>query len=241
MPWTIGDVITETFRAFTRNWVTLVVGNLVVGLIAMLPLALWGAVTLVPLLLKANQPGGPGELFVASMVGSGLLAFVATLVLAILFAPAMSRLALAAARDERPRLSAIFDFRRARTFVGAGFLAALAIFGATLLLIVPGIIVALGLAFVSFFVVDDASLGVTASLRASWNASRGHRLHLFGLVLIGLVANWFLETVFGLSAWLAPLQLAFTLVSTPLWTLVLAQVYLRIRPQPPAAVQALAA
>lgn len=241
MTWTIGDVIAQTFRFFARNWVTLVVGNLLAIVIGSAPLVLWAAVTLAPLYAKLAAGGTPREVVLATVAGSLALAGASSLVLWILFAPALSRIAVAAARDQRPRLADLFDFRRAGTFLGAGMLAAIAICGGTLLLIVPGIIAAIGLSLVSFFVVDEPALGALDALNASWRATRGHRLHLFGLLLVGAMANAILQTILGLSLYLTPLLVALMLVSTPLWTLALALVYLRIRPQPRSDLAALAA
>jgi hypothetical protein len=233
MTWTIGDVLEQTVRSFGRNWVALVVGNLVATLISFLPMALCAAVV-VPPLIRAAQSDHIDQLALTSAIAPLVLSFLATLVLSCLFAPALSRMALAAARGEQPRVGQVFDFRRAGTFLGAGLLTGLAVMAASLLLVVPGIIVALALSLVSFFVVDDPRLGATGALEASWAAMRGHKLRLFGLVMVAAVANWLMQTIFGVTVWLAPLQLALALAWTPFVTLGLAQVYLRARPQPPA-------
>ena len=232
MTWTISDVISATFRSFGRNWVTLVVGNLVAMLIAFAPLIVSAAITMPMLFAHAGKPGGPGELVVGTTIVVMLLAFVAAFVLLIMFAPALSRIALAAARDERPLIRDVFDFQRAGTFLRAGFLSSLAIAGAMLLLIVPGIIVALALLFVSFYVVDKPGLGATDALAASWNVTRGHRLRLLGLVLVGGIAHVLLHALFATSVVFAPLQLALSLVVGPITTLALAQVFVRLEPRP---------
>jgi uncharacterized membrane protein len=239
MPWTVSDVIEETFRAFGRNWVTLVVGNLIAGAIALAPVMLWAAVVVPPLLARTGQPD-PSTLKVA--LGSMALAGVSSLVLWILFSPALSRIAIAAARGERPRIADVFDFQRAGSYLGTGLLVGVYACIGTLLFIVPGIIVAIGLSLAAFFVVDGPhNVGTLGAIEASWTATRGHRLPMFGLACLAGVINWILQTVFGLSVWLMPLQIALMLVATPLWTLSLAIIYLRLRPQPRGAVSALAA
>ena len=230
MSWTISDVIERTLGSFGRNWVALVVGNLVAMLIAFLPAGLCAAIVLPPL-YKQAQSGGPGELVVVGSVAPLFLSVLASLVLSCLFAPALSRMALAAARGERPRVAQVFDFRRAGTLLGAGFLSALAVMGATLLFIVPGIIVGVALSLVSFFVVDDARLDAFDALRASREATRGHRLRLFGLFVVAAAVNVALHEILQSSVWLAPFQLALALAWPPLMTLGLANVYLSSRPQ----------
>jgi hypothetical protein len=55
------------------------------------------------------------------------------------------------------------------------------------LLVVPGIILALGLSFAAFFVVDAKS-GPIEALTASWNATKGHKgaLLVFGIACLGI-------------------------------------------------------
>jgi len=234
MNWDISDVIRQTLRSFRNNWLALVIGNLVASLISFLPVGVCGAVVLPPLLKRVQEPDGGGELALASALFPLLLSALATIVLTCLFAPALSRMALAAARGQKPRVAEVFDFRRAGTFLGAGLLTGLAVIAGSLLLVVPGIIVAVALSLVSFFVVDDPRLGATDALEASWSATRGWRLQIFGLMLVAGLVDGLLSTIFKTTAWLAPLQLALTLAWPPLMTLGLAQVYVRIRPQAPA-------
>lgn len=228
--WTIGEVLDKTFRAFGKSWVALVVGYFVAGVIAATPMILWGTVTIVPMLIRGEDVppfGSPGTL--ASM----LLAAIGMVLLLVLFAPAMSRMALAAVRGHEVRIAHIFDFRRAGTMLGAGFLTTLAVFGALLLLFVPGIIVGIALSFTSLFVVDS-ELGAVEAMQASWNATRGHRMHLFGLfVLIG-VANFVVSIVLQLTVFLAPIQLALSFVWPTVVTVMMAVIYEHVRPAPQA-------
>src|SRR2546423_15396423 len=105
----MGEVIEETFTSFTRTWVTLIVGNLIAVLISFSPALLWMAVTLPPLIIRAKNGAEPASLLNGVFFGTFLAAVLSASVLSILFAPAQARIALAAARGERPRISAIFD------------------------------------------------------------------------------------------------------------------------------------
>ena len=94
-------------------------------------------------------------------------------------------------------------------FLGAELLAAIIIFIGLLLLVVPGVIAALGLGFVPFAVVDRGA-GPTDALKESWRITKGHkgRLFLLGLALIGLNLLGLLALVVGLLvtvpiSWLA--------------------------------------
>ncbi len=72
-------------------------------------------------------------------------------------------------------------------FIGAELLAFLIIFVGLLLLVVPGIIASLGLAFTPYIVVDRG-LGPVESLKESWRITNGNkwRILLFGLALLGI-------------------------------------------------------
>jgi hypothetical protein len=160
--------------------------------------------------------------------------------MSLLFAPAQSRMALASLRGQSPQLTDIFRFQRTGTFFFTSLLAGLMVVAAFFCFVVPGIIVALGLAFVAFFVVDGPEdLGVGAALGSSWTRSRGHRLHLFGLVLLVGILQVILSALLEASSYLWPLRMAWQLVDTPLMTLGLGFIYTRITatvpvPPPPA-------
>jgi uncharacterized membrane protein len=62
--------------------------------------------------------------------------------------------------------------------VGVGFI----------LLVVPGIYLALRLQFYSFYVVDK-NAGITDSLKMSWEATKGNTLNIFLFVLILIALN----------------------------------------------------
>lgn len=117
-------------------------------------------------------------------------------------------------------------------FLGAEILAAIVIFFGLLLLIVPGIIAALGFGMVPFTVVDRGA-GPIDALKQSWRLTKGNKgqLALLGLALIGLNLLGVLALVVGL------------LVTVPVTWLTLTHVYRTlsaqaVRVEPPAAMAA---
>jgi hypothetical protein len=170
----------------------------------------------------------------------GVMSSAASVVLALLFAPAQSRMALASLRGQSPQLGDIFRFQRTGTFFFTSVAAAFIIGAAFLCFVVPGIIAALGLAFVAFFVVDGTEdLGIGAAIQSSWDRSRGHRLHLFGLVILVGIVDLILNALFHASRYLLPFKLALQLVETPIMTLGLGFIYTRITATVPVAPPAL--
>ena len=84
-------------------------------------------------------------------------------------------------------------------FLGAEILATIIIFVGFLLLVVPGIIAALGLGFTPYVVIDRG-LGPVESLKESWRITTGNkwRILLLGLALVGLNFLGLLVLIVGL-------------------------------------------
>jgi hypothetical protein len=227
-PWTIEQIIRDTFEAFRRSWLQLVVAELVMFGICLAPMGTWAIGTFLPTYLAGRSD------FMPSTLAWVLLApaLVSTIVLASLFAPALTCMALSALGHERPRIGDIFHFRRAGTFFLATLCMGLLVGLGFLCFLVPGFIALTGLALVPFFVVDGPRpLDFGEVLTASWEATRGQRLHIFGLMFLWWFVNLILQSLLELSPWLLPLQLGRLLIEAPISTLGLAALYLRLRPQ----------
>jgi len=104
-------------------------------------------------------------------------------------------------------------------YLGAAILTWLIVTVGFLLLIVPGVIAALGLYFASYFVIDRGA-GPINALKQSWHMTKGHKwqLFLFSLVLIGLNLLGLLALVIGIFVtvpitWLAVTHAYRTLAS----------------------------
>lgn len=87
-------------------------------------------------------------------------------------------------RDEQAEFADLFaGFREFGRAFGVYALSLIAMMVGLLLLIVPGIIIAIGLWPALFLVMDD-SLGVMDTLRRAWDMTRGYRWQLFVLGLV---------------------------------------------------------
>jgi len=129
-----------------------------------------------------------------------LVATLTSLVLGIFAAIGMTTLALRAHDDiATVKIGDLWNPQPFWRYLGAQFLVAIIIFVGLLLLIVPGIIAALGLLF-ALYVVIDRGAGPINALKESWRITNGNKwqLFLFGLVLSGLNLVGFLLLVVGL-------------------------------------------
>jgi hypothetical protein len=203
-PWEIGEVIGAAFEAFKVNWVVLVFAHLLGGILAAVP-------SFIPVILVVAGviDVGSGEywgIYSASMV-------VAITVDAFLYV-GLWRIALAAARGQRPDFGLLFSGGdRFLPMLGAFWLLILAIGAGYILLVVPGVILALGLYMSVLFVIDQ-NMGPIDAMKASWNATQGYkaRLFVFGLVAFGMVIAGYIACFVGVFAVIPILSVASAII-----------------------------
>ena len=95
-------------------------------------------------------------------------------------------------------------------FLGAHILTVIAVAIGFLLLVVPGIILAIGLSFVPYLVVDRG-LGPIEALKESWRITKGHKwqLLLLLLALVGINLLGVLALIVGIFVTVPITMLAF--------------------------------
>lgn len=102
------------------------------------------------------------------------------------------------AREQDVEIGNIFDgFKMFGKALGAYILMMIAIIIGMMLLIVPGIILALGLSQTFFIMADDPEIGIVDALKDSWELMDGHKFDFFilGLRFIG----WAILCIFTLG------------------------------------------
>jgi len=100
-----------------------------------------------------------------------------------------TRMLLAAVRGGTPGFATLFSGGdRFLPAFACALLRSLAVGVGFVLLIVPGVILALGLAFAMFFVID-AGLGPIEALQASWQATRGQKPEVFVLAVLTFLVS----------------------------------------------------
>lgn len=179
-PWQIGEVIGHAWRMFKVSWPTLVFTQFLSGLLGGIP-------NYVPGILVATHAV---ELHTSEYWTIYSVCILLGLIVTTFFTGGMVKVWCAAARGQTPEFGDMFaGGSRFLPLLATLFLTILAVLLGYVLLIVPGIILGLGVAFAQFYVVDQ-NMGPVDALKASWKATKGHKgnLFLFGLVamLIGL-------------------------------------------------------
>lgn len=103
-------------------------------------------------------------------------------------------------------------FERFADTLVAGLLYSIAVSIGCALLIVPGIIAALGFSMTFFIMVDDANISGIDALKMSWNMMKGHKWDLFCLLIRFI--GWILLSIITLGIgffWLQPYMTVTTL------------------------------
>lgn len=116
-------------------------------------------------------------------------------------------------RNEKIEINDFFEFAKKHWVISllTTLLAGLFILGGTILLVIPGIVVSIGLSFVSYVVVDNPELSAMEIIKKSWNLTNGHKVDVFvfGLSFIGWIILSPL-TLGLLYIWLIPYMLVAT-------------------------------
>ena len=137
---------------------------------------------------------------------------IALLVLTGPFAVGLAIFFLSLSRGQEPRIEQIFQgFQNFGNSVGAYLLMVLFIFLWMLLLIIPGIIMAIAYSMTLFIIADDSAIGPMDALRKSKNMMQGYKWKFFclGLRFIGWALLCILTLGIGFL-WLFPyIQVSF--------------------------------
>lgn len=230
-PWSVGEVVSGGWHAYKAHWAPLTFGYLVAMLLGAMP----GQVAPMAALAGTLEEG------TLAYYALHLPLSVVGWLVAEFLAAGFTRAAMRALRTNDASFGDFFAAGgRFFAFVGMSFLRTVATALASLvfvvalalavakvvsplvvlpalLFVVPGVIVALGLSLAPFYVIDQ-NLGPVASLQASWAATRGHKGHLFALMLVetGVILLGMAACCLGLFA------------AVPIMVLARAIVYMRL-------------
>lgn len=128
-------------------------------------------------------------------------------IVSCVFGIAYSNYILKFVRGTRMEMQDIFDWIKEHYVVAilVSLLAGLIIIVGTILLVIPGIIAAIGLMFYQEVCADNPEIKATEIIKKSWNMTKGHKIDLFVLILSFF--GWCILALFTLGIlyiWLAP-------------------------------------
>jgi uncharacterized membrane protein len=182
-PWEPTEVLGQAWDLFKAHWATLVFAPMVGQMIA-------------SGISQAFQVAGgmnarDETAAIAVMAVGGLVSFVAS----TFFTAGVTKLMIATARGETPSFGDVFSGGpRFLPLLGTQLLVSLVVVLGLLLLVVPGVVMALAFTLAPYYVVDR-QLGPIEAMKASWEATEGQKGKLLGygviaffIVVLGLVA-----------------------------------------------------
>ena len=130
----------------------------------------------------------------------------ASLVIAGPFALGFAMFAMKFARNQEPEINNIFDgFKNFGNAIAAYLIMMLVVALGIMLLIIPGIILALGLSQTMFILADEPEIGPVEALKKSWEMMKGHKADYFVLGLRFIPWALLCILTFGIGfLWLGP-------------------------------------
>jgi len=142
--------------------------------------------------------GAPGLIPILGTIG--------TLIIAGPMALGYTLFSISLSRKEEASLNQLFDgFKKFEKALGTYLLMVLFTMIGFLLLIIPGIIVAIGLSQAFFIIAEDENIGAVDALKKSWDMMNGYKSKYFLLILSFI--GWVLLCIltFGIGFfWLTP-------------------------------------
>jgi uncharacterized membrane protein len=208
--WEPTELLNTALQLFKRDWAVLL-GSVVVG---------YGAMMVASFIIGALSSFIPWQEVRALAV---VLAQIVSFALSAAVQSGLTALYVASARQESPTLETFFaGMNRFLPLFGVQILLLVAVVSASLLLIVPGIIVFLGTCLATYYVVDSR-LGPIEAISASWKATRNERGKIFVLFVLFL-----LLMIAGTLACFVGL-----IVAIPIISLAFALLYLRLSGRSP--------
>jgi uncharacterized membrane protein len=219
LPWEIGEVLQEAWEKFKANAAILIACNIIIfvvvfmlNLIIAIPLGIIGGIIAAMLSDQGQRELGEAINISISM-GTNVLSALPNMILQLGFL----QVCLAVARNEEATIGLMIKgLDRLLSYLGYTFLAGLLFLVGFLLLIVPGVILALGLSMGALFLIDT-NLGIVDAMKASWRATDGHKLQLWlmGLLLgIGMMLAGCATCGLGWLVFVPIMQLCYTIVFT---------------------------
>lgn len=213
-PWEPGEVIGAAWSKFGASWAVVVFSFLLVTIIGAIPGGIANGI-----IAGAELEPGSSEALGVSLTGS-----LVGVMVQMLFQGGLYKIWLTAGRGGSPSFGDLFtNMGKVFPILGVMFLTGIVIGLGYVFLVVPGVILACGLGFAPYFVVDK-NMGPIEAMSASWKAADGHKANIFlaGIMCVGIAIVGCIACYVGLF------------VAIPLCYLAHVIIYLRLTGQDPA-------
>lgn len=130
------------------------------------------------------------------------LSSILNIVTQIITIPMFSFILVYAVRGTRKELRESFEYATQNIvrFLIANLLAGLAIIGGLILLIIPGILIAMKFSMVNYILVDNPKMSGTEALSKSWDMTKGQMGKIFGIIGVSLLMLIPVVTIIGIIA-----------------------------------------
>lgn len=172
--WSVDEVVRQAWEIVKQHWVALIFGPLIGSILGAIPGQILQGI--------GRASNDRDTIFLMTVLSALIGMFVQTF-----FTAGMIKLALTAARSGSPQISEVFSGGSAYLrLLGTSLLTGVVVGFGFILLIVPGIILAIGLAMAPYYAVD-AEMGPVDAMKASWEAMNGHKVNFFLFLLMGIV------------------------------------------------------
>jgi len=184
-PWRLGELFEIGWRGFVGNWAVLLFAPIFASTVAMVPGLLCFA------LFRSN---------VALLVTLGALGLFASSCILLFFSVGLTRIAVAAARGDRPAFVLLFSGGPVTVpYILSGLIVGVLVEFGTLAFVAPGVMLLAGFVLTPFFIVEE-SLGPLEAMRASWEATRGHKGRIAVFLLASAGAQMLGSLAFGIGS-----------------------------------------
>jgi len=164
----VGDAISYGWNAYWRN----------VGPMLLLALVIFGVNVVINLVARGTDS-----------VPSLIVLQIISLLVGIIFAMGLIRAAIAVTEGRMPEVRMLGQTEGFGMYLAASVLVLLGVLAGFILLIVPGIILAIMWQFFGYVIVEDPTKGPVEAMRRSAEITRGRRWQLFGLGLLLILIN----------------------------------------------------
>jgi hypothetical protein len=233
-PMGIGEILSTAFQLYRRHWRTL----LAIAAVVVVPLTLLQYLfgDLVRTQGETTRNGVVVETATWAVAIAGLLAALAAILMYLVLTGAITRAVAAEVAGEDPSVeqSYRFGFHRLGSVLLVSVLVGLAIIGGLILLIIPGIWIAVRLCVSIEALVVEGRRG-TQAMGRSWGLVGGHWWHAFFTLLVAAlltgIVNAVITAPFSATGWLVQGVAAAvaTVVTLPYGVLVGVLLYLDLR------------